>query len=758
MIRAQLYDGTILEFPDDTPPDVVDKVAKEETFKRSRVPTPDDAGSSTVQPSLRERFSGPGFEAAGQALTGLYGGEGLAETPPEIPLTSREGGPAVPVPETVRAISDYIGDALLTAAGAGEGAYGYVVGGIGDLLVDSGVMTEQQARAFSRDLMAMPEAFAGTVPRPTLATPGRVMGRAERVMPETGPQQPPPVSPIATTPPPVSPGAVSAPSPAIPTGAIPSATVSQATGTIAPAAEAVAATAQAAEDLDTKIGRLIRQGSGFGPGAYRARQELSELAKINPEAQAAADRLGMELPVDVLSDSQQIKQAVGMTRSIGASAAASTWKDTLVAALDQADNALKEIGGATSLAEVSDQTLARLRSARDSLKNRARTIYEAVNTAVPEATEIVPVNTIDAMNEIARGLGGVEAMTAAEKNLYKMITGETGPITYKRLMREKDAIRRAKDGDIRENPYGSINTIDLEKMYKALSEDQIDNVAAVGGQELASDLRLANDLYKKKSDIDKDIISLFGKDEKGSISRVLRNAVSGATKEDISIFKKVMEKIPEDLRKEALMSAIQSVATTTSDGRRVFGFQQYSNIYSSLIRSPSIYKEIASVVGPQGEQFMRDMYQVSKRITEARANVIGTGKANQALLGAMTADGIVDKILKTSVGQRIVRTAGSAVGAAAVGPVGATVGDTIANTVLAANPARLEKASKMLNSPEFKVLAEEAATGVPSTKSINRVSNSAAYQAWAKAVGVSDPSNWIQAIILSEMATEEPEQ
>ncbi len=42
--------------------------------------------------------------------------------------------------------------------------------------------------------------------------------------------------------------------------------------------------------------------------------------------------------------------------------------------------------------------------------------------------------------------------SAAERHSFQMVSDPDQPVTYGRLMREKDQIRRALDGDIWENP------------------------------------------------------------------------------------------------------------------------------------------------------------------------------------------------------------------------------------------------------------------------------------------------------------------
>lgn len=139
------------------------------------------AAAAEGQTPLREKFSREGFETARQAAGGLVGGEGLTQIPESSPLYS-EGGAEVSIPAPVRGVGEYLGDVLMTAAGAGQGAYGYLVGGLGDLLVESGVMDRSGAQRLARDLMAMPEAFAGS-PR-SIAAPRMAAGGAK---PRTAP-------------------------------------------------------------------------------------------------------------------------------------------------------------------------------------------------------------------------------------------------------------------------------------------------------------------------------------------------------------------------------------------------------------------------------------------------------------------------------------------------------------------------------------------------------------------------------------------
>ena len=684
---------------------------------------------------LREQFSQEGFETAGRAAGGLVGGEGVVDLSGSRPLY-REGGVEVSLPEPVRGAGEYLGDVLMTAAGAGQGAYGYLVGGLGDLLVESGVMDRSGAQRLARDLMAMPEAFAGSpgavTAAPRMAAP-RVVRAGERVAPEAEAAVPPRATPEAPAVAPEAPR-VAPETPEAPRAAV-------------------------TPDEDARIGELIRRGAGFGVGARRAREELARLAQANPEAAAAAERLGIDLPVDVLTDSRQIREAVGATRSIAGSEASAAWRDDLLRVTERADEAIQELAGATDLSTVSDRVLTRLNTTRDDLFKRADSLYTSVDEAVPRNTMIEPNNVVRALNEVIGELGGPEGMTGAESRLFELVTGDQ-PITYRRLMREKTQIGRAiRRGD---GPYADVDQADLSRLYAALSEDQLANVSRVGGEDLRANLELANNLYSQGKNVDTEIVSAFGKDRQGSIASRLRSAISTAQRGDVSGLQRVINVIPEDLRGEAVASAIREVASSTQAGERGFGFNQFTNFYSSLRRNPQAYRQVAEALGSDADRVMRDLYEISRRVTDARANVISTGRANQPLIESMRAEGLLGRFMGSTAGRRAVQAGTTGAGGVAGGPIGAMVGDAFGDMLARARPDRLQRASALFRSDDFKALMDEVATQPePSARTINRVANSRPYRNWAETMGIEDPRNWLQSAILSstvEMGEQEDQQ
>ena len=704
------------------------------------------APAPSERPPLREQFSREYFETAGRAAGGLAGGEGVVDLSGSMPLM-REGGAEVSVPEAVRPVAEYLGDVLMTAAGAGGGAYGYLAGGLGDLLVNAGVMDRSSAQRLVRDLMAAPEAFAGTpgqlITAPRMAAPRAVRGAPEapRAPEATGPAIPPrveepPVAPVAAAPE-AAPRAAAAPEVEAPRMEAPEA---------APAAPGAAV----APDEDRRIGELIRRGAGFGIGARRAREELARLSAANPEAAAAAERMGIELPVDVLTDQRQIREAIGATRSIAGSEASAAFRDDLIRITEQADEAIQRLGGATDLSTVSDRVLSRLTGTQSELRQRAGDIYDQVDAAVPRSTRFEPDNIVRALNQSIQELGGETGMTGAERRLFDMVSDPDQPVTYGRLMREKDQIRRALDGDLRENPYGSVDQTTLRRMYNALTDDQLANVERVGGTELRDNLVLANQLWRQQGELGTQIVSAFGRDQQGSIASRLRSAIASGARGDIANLNRTLELVPPDLRREAVVSAIREIASGTQGGVRGFGFSQFTNLYSSLRRNPAVYRQVVEAIGPEADQVMRDLFEISRRVTDARANVISTGRANQPLIEAMRAEGILGRFLSTTAGRRTMQAGTTGAGGMVGGLPGAILGDAFGDALARVQPDRLQRASALFRSDDFKALVEQAATqeAVPAA-TVNRVANSREFRRWADVMGIEDPRNWLQGAILA---------
>lgn len=510
-------------------------------------------------------------------------------------------------------------------------------------------------------------------------------------------------------------------------------------------ASIVTPAAKVAEKTPEQIGALTKKAASGGMGSVKAQEELAAAARLNPEAKAAAGRLGIELPVDVFSDNETLRAAAGLTRSEVGKEAEAVWRSAVKSARDKADEVMAALDGSPDIASVSEAVKSSLQSTQEGLKAAAKSLYTAVDAAVPKSTTISVQNVVKALNGVIEDIGGVEGLSAAERSLYNLVTG-SDRITYGRLLREKSDIGRAvARGD---GPYGNMDQATLKRMYGAVSEDQLAGVEAIGAPELKAKLREANQITAKQKALEKRIVAAYGSDLDGSIGSKLRGAITQGAKGDIAGLARIIKVIPRDLQKQAVASALAAATRSARATEPGFGLSEFAKTFGGIKTNRPVYNQIGAVVGPNGMAMLDDLLTVSKRIVQADANVLRTGKANQVLANVMLAEGIAGRVLHSTAGQRVVQGASSAVGAMAGGPMGAMIIAPVAAALTASRADALGLAGKLFSSPEFTAMAVEAATrGTVAAETLAKVSRAPQFRAWGKAVGVKSPNDLLRGLV-----------
>ena len=641
--------------------------------------------------NLRGKFSAPGFELAADAS---YQGGGVVDVPDEIALYS-EDGLQIPIPQLVQNVMEFAGDLGAFTGGLTTGSMGYIVGGMADLAVKAG-MSESGATRLARDIMAMPDAFAGSLG--SISKPRGSRGNINKTID----------------------------------------TFSDAEkNALKEAAEPIAAPAAGMIQLSPlELGTLLQQASKGGRGSQAAIEALAKEAKTNPEAAAAAARLGIDLPPDVLSDNPLLKNAAAMTRDLKASDAAGQFETVVINASNAADEAMAAIDGSPDLAAVSERVLSSLTATQTALKKGASDLYTSVDAQVPKSALATPNNTTRLLSDLTDELGGLDNLSSNERLLFDKLTNPDTPLTYAALVRLKQDIGRGLERG--QGPYGDVNQGALKRLYGALAEDQLLTVEQIGGPELRSQLRLANQTTAKQKAFEKRIVSAFGKDLEGSIASKLRQSITAGTRGDIAGLNRILKTIPKELQREAIATAINSLSLPGGATDLPFGFAEFAKTIKGLKKNKPVYNKVISVLGPESNQFLNDLLIVSQRITEARGRVSQTGKANQALIAeGLTAENIFKRVMDTSLGRRVVRGAAAGGGVVSGGPAGGMAADAITDVLMSAGKTdRVSAAGNLLNSAAFKSLvdADFAANQVALQTALDKLEKSPAYKRWLKSV------------------------
>ncbi len=516
--------------------------------------------------------------------------------------------------------------------------------------------------------------------------------------------------------------------------------------------------AQVATEAFEEVGDLVRKASGSGPGSSSAKAKLADIAQVNPDARAAAERLGMDLPFDVFSDNPQVRAAVGLTRSVAGGEAEAAWVNTVRNAITKADDVVQQfdaafIEGRPAPGATSQRILDSLKGTQAQLAKDASTIYQRVDETIPKTSTVQLPRLTQTLDDVLAEVGE-KGLSAQEKKLYELATDPA--VTYGRLLREKNLIGQAMAG--KESPYGNMAAGDLKRLYGALAEDQLTNVGQIGGDALRQELRAANLLTAKKKALENRIVGAFGKEIDGSVATLMQSAIKSAAKGDAAQFNKLMKVVPPELRKETIATALASVSSSARAGQEgAFGFAEFAKTYRGLRANPPVYKQVIEVLGKDADPVLRDLFEISRRITDARAQVLTTGKANQALVEALKAEGLVGKVMQSTMAQRAVT------GAASVIPGGGFVAPDIVQFMSKGNADAVKAAGKLFASDDFQKLAIEAATKAePSTAALRRTAMSKAFGDFANAAKLPQSLDarvqWLQSAVQTKRQFEQENQ
>lgn len=498
-----------------------------------------------------------------------------------------------------------------------------------------------------------------------------------------------------------------------------------------------------------QFGEIATKAAKGGIGSQKAKEDLARLAQINPEAKKAAETVGIDLPLDLMSDSRLLTEQVALSRYIKGSPQSTEWKTFIEGARSKADDVMAKIDASPDIASVSESVRQSLGKTRTELETAARKIYDAVDAAVPKQANVNLESTQQTISEVISEVGEAN-LTSAEKRLYKLASDPN--TTYGALLREKSMIGKALQSADSANPYGSVETATLKRLYGALADDQLENVGAVAGKEARDNLRYANQLVAKRKGLEQRIVNAYGKEGEGSIASKLTSAIRTGSKGDIAQLNKVIKTVPEPLRKEALTSAMMAQARTP---RGDFSFGAFESMYQGLRKNGPVYASIEKEIGKESAELLRSLYVVSKRINTAENAISKTGSDTAAtLINQYAAQGLVGKILEGTAGRAAVS---SAPVIRKVPIVGADLAQAAINAATTNKQESVIAASKFMTSPDFAQLVEDVAKRgaekAAQSNNVRKVAISPSFAAYANRVGLPKGirvrEEWIRSAILA---------
>ena len=518
--------------------------------------------------------------------------------------------------------------------------------------------------------------------------------------------------------------------------------------------------------------QTARTAVGRGLGARAARRRLAGMATPDPNVSAAADRLGIDLPIDALSTDTRLRNLSGLLRSQTGSAAETSWARTTEAAVRRANEAFAQMGASPDVSRISADIRQTLNTSADTLRRNAtslrREVDETVNVSARVQSDNVRNWLQNRMDAFGGGAEGKAGLTADERALWELVS-DRNP-TYARLNQIRSDIGR--DLERNSGPWMDALGRDLRTLYQHVSDDQLAHIATNYGDDLARKQTLANQAFTEMYGIRDRMQNLYGRDLTGSIAPILTNAITRGAKGDVTALNRIVKNIPEGDRVTALTSALFNAGTRSgagqvlegvSDTARPFSFAGFTSSYRGLRNNSEVYNVFSEALGPERMAVLDDLYAVSRRIADAETRISSTGKANQLALQTLTSQSFLAKVMQSSL-QRTGGAVGAGIGAMFGGPVGAgagaTLGEAVQTTLRGLQGDNLTTLHNLLSSDEFRNLASDIAAGAPTAQSGNRLMATRTFRDYLEGIGVpaANGANWLRSVMSIEEAAEPQQQ
>lgn len=464
-------------------------------------------------------------------------------------------------------------------------------------------------------------------------------------------------------------------------------------------------------------------------------RELAQEADIDPEALAAAQRLGVAeelLPSQLARNPEYIEIEQGLASIIGSQLNAQQ-KLGYQAVAQKADDLITEFGGSLDKAALSDQLRDTILTNINRLEDSANKIFAQVNEIIPGRTKVDMPKSLLALQKEAVDQGGVNKLEPIEQHILRM-SRETP--TYANLDKERQKLGAAIQR--REGPYKDAETGMLKNLYSMVLADQQAAADRLGAGNL---FKMGRDYVKMRKKLENSSLVVLGRDKTSKIMPVVGQAVKKLSKGDVRDFDRAMEAIPSDQRQVAVLSALNDAFTGPGREQKQLAVPYFVDWYNGLQRNQAAKKRIMQYVPKNAQARLDDLFKVAEGMRRAGKERVTTGRIRSLLDDFNAPGGFVDKVFATTKEVGPTALTAEVAGQIATGVPGA--GGTIAGVVKAMSQPAKEPlsaaAGKLLADPEFQKLTRELARSTVQTeaalqRAADAVTRSKVYQDWLDAL------------------------
>lgn len=426
----------------------------------------------------------------------------------------------------------------------------------------------------------------------------------------------------------------------------------------------------------------------------RFRRDISGIAsEVAPDEEIteASVRLGMDdvLTPGQISQNQVYREVEGAIAALPGSQVAERQRQAIQQTAQRADEFIEVFGGVTDKADLSERLRDRVIKNIDDLESQSEKLYQQINRKVPKSAKVDTSTIKRELSDEAELLGGEKNLEPLERRILNMSRQEP---SYALIDRERKKVGQALNKA--SGPYKDAESGTLKRLYRMLTESQEGVADSYGAGET---WQAAKALTAQRKKLENESIKLLGKDRAAAIMPKVGQSLKKLSQGDYKQFDQTIGMLPKDMKKEAVISAMNDVFTAGSRKEKSLSPAGFVDWYESLSRNQSAKNRIDGVIGESASKRLKDIYTVSKGLRNASSERVRTGVIQGLLEDFDKSGGFLSKLYQAGGKIGGAEAAGQAAGVPGIGTI-----SSIADLVSGEKKQITEAADELLSSSEFK--------------------------------------------------------
>ena len=480
---------------------------------------------------------------------------------------------------------------------------------------------------------------------------------------------------------------------------------------------------------------MRRVVSELGEAAIEAQplrmQRAAETVRPEPALVASAERLGVEesVPLSALSGNEQFRAVqAGLTARLGSDLA----DDQAQAILQVSENVarrLDEYGAAASRGAFDDVIRGRIQDDIAGLTEQSDVLYKALDKAVKRfggkfQTVDTPIMN-SYTNQLLKKYKRVEKIPSGLRDALDQITDAEG-ISYDAL----DSLRRTIGENYASalrgsNPYPDTDVRSLGQLYDVITRQQNQALEGIVGPRANEIWGSAKALVSQRKQLEDLSIQSLGRDLSNDIMPRLEQSLSSITRGNIQSFNNKINSIPEELRPQAMVTALKgmmqkSARSADVDKDFAMSLSFYPNWWRQVKSDAKVFNLVTKYLDPEQVRFFDDVARLGGSLQRSIQKQPMNGRLVEFVESFNESGGVISRLMGIVGKDR--------------GPVGmvARGGSAIFDTMLGASSRgdALQKMSDLLRDNNFRRLVLRGAEGEPVDRVAEKLVESGAFKEW----------------------------